>query len=379
MPSSPPLTTLAWTIACVLPLITLTLVLRRRSPALTRRAIVALGGLGALAGLVVVLLERPVLKLMLGAEESSRLPLLVTLGFVGPLEEALKVAAVWPFFRARQLKGPLEGVAAALVVGSVFALVHGGWLLFSGRVPADVQGVLGIALLTTMQALLSSAWGFVLGHSYKRAHPRRSFFPTWIATTAAHGLLIYALSQHSVVGLLLGLPLLLTMLVLAFLARAELIPDAGSSRPRERRRRVVLADVRDALTRRERPLSVGRVAFGTLVNQGVLLMMLVLAIALVHRAGLDLTAVDDVEADAALPLLLLAAGAAVAFPVAGFLIARGSDQPTLIEPVLSAALAIAMLVVLLGVASPPLLAFTLACAPVALSLACAGAWVGAGR
>jgi hypothetical protein len=50
--------------------------------------------------------------------------------------------------------------------------------------------------------------------------------------------------------------------------------------------------------------------------------------------------------------------------------------PTLLEPALAAGLAIIATLVLLGLAAPIAMVFALAFSPVALALACAGAWVG---
>jgi hypothetical protein len=65
-----------------------------------------------------------------------------------------------------------------------------------------------------------------------------------------------------------------------------------------------------------------------------------------------------------------------AFPVSGYLIAKASNLPTLLEPALASGLAIVFMLVLLGLAAPVALVFALAFSPIAWGLACAGAWVG---
>jgi hypothetical protein len=65
-----------------------------------------------------------------------------------------------------------------------------------------------------------------------------------------------------------------------------------------------------------------------------------------------------------------------AFPVSGFLVARASNVPTLLEPALGAALAIASVCAMLGLMAPIALIFAFAFSPVAFGLSCAGAWVG---
>jgi hypothetical protein len=67
-----------------------------------------------------------------------------------------------------------------------------------------------------------------------------------------------------------------------------------------------------------------------------------------------------------------------AFPVSGFLIARASAAESVLEPALSAAVAIAGTLVMLGLAEPVALVFAVAFAPIAFGLACVGAWVGIG-
>jgi hypothetical protein len=75
---------------------------------------------------------------------------------------------------------------------------------------------------------------------------------------------------------------------------------------------------------------------------------------------------------------LLGAGVLVAFPAAGFLVARASGTASVLEPALAAALAIAGTLVMLGLAAPVAVVFALAFAPIGFGLACAGAWVGIG-
>jgi len=52
---------------------------------------------------------------------------------------------------------------------------------------------------------------------------------------------------------------------------------------------------------------------------------------------------------------------------------------SVLEPAIGAALAIAGVLVLLGLAAPLAVVFAVAFAPVAFSLACAGAWIGMDR
>mgnify|MGYP000470466850 CR=1 FL=1 len=111
---------------------------------------------------------------------------------------------------------------------------------------------------------------------------------------------------------------------------------------------------------------------------GVAIGALVAAVLLGGKMGVDFGAVDrDASRAAALaPILLLAAAAVIAFPFAGWLTARASLAQSVLEPAISALLAIGGGVVLLALAAPVAVVIGIACAPVAFGLACAGAWFG---
>jgi len=137
-----------------------------------------------------------------------------------------------------------------------------------------------------------------------------------------------------------------------------------------------------ALSRSERPLMMRWIAYGALVQVGVITACNGAAVLLGHRLGVDFAAVDRGAGSVAgsiAPLFLLGCATLAAFPVAGYLIARASATTTVLEPAIAAALAILGAMVLLGLAAPITVVFALAFAPVAFGLACAGAWVGVSR
>ena len=81
-----------------------------------------------------------------------------------------------------------------------------------------------------------------------------------------------------------------------------------------------------------------------------------------------------------MPLVLLGSCVLLAFPLAGFLIARASRSGlTVLEPALATLTAVAVLLVILALTAPVAVLFTLAVAPVAVGLACGGAWIGLER
>ena len=84
----------------------------------------------------------------------------------------------------------------------------------------------------------------------------------------------------------------------------------------------------------------------------------------------------DAGASALFPLALLATGGLSAFPGAGYLLARASGTSSVLEPALSSALTILLVMVVMGMAEPTSIVFAIAFAPVAFGLGCIGAWMG---
>jgi hypothetical protein len=139
-----------------------------------------------------------------------------------------------------------------------------------------------------------------------------------------------------------------------------------------------IRSLREALRKSERPTSLLWILGGALVMIGVTIGMLVSAVVLGGKLGVDFGAVDRDASQAAaiVPILLLAVAVVAAFPIAGWLTARASAAQSVLEPAISAVIAIGGGVVLLGLAAPVAVVIGLACAPVAFALACAGAWFG---
>src|SRR5205085_1368838 len=134
--------------------------------------------------------------------------------------------------------------------------------------------------------------------------------------------------------------------------------------------------MRDALRRSNGPLVIRWVLFGTIVTIGAMVTGVGIAIGFGFAAHVDFSIVDEHDVTTTAPVAILGAGLLGAFPVSGFLIARASNLPTLLEPALATALAILGTLALLGLAAPVALVFALAFSPVAWGLACVGAWIG---
>jgi fatty acid desaturase len=118
------------------------------------------------------------------------------------------------------------------------------------------------------------------------------------------------------------------------------------------------------------------ILLGALVTLGSMVAGFGASVAFGHSVRVDFSMVDEHEVNAVAPLVLLGVGVLSGFPVSGFLVARASNLPSLLEPALAAALAIMTTLVLLGFAAPVALVFAVAFSPIAFALACAGAWVG---
>ena len=137
-----------------------------------------------------------------------------------------------------------------------------------------------------------------------------------------------------------------------------------------------LRTVGAALRHRDRPLAIGWIGLGTMVTFGAMVAGVAGAVAFGRYANVDFSVVDEQNVSTVAPVALLGSGLLAAFPLSGFLIARASSLPTLIEPALATALAIVLVLVLLGAAAPVALVFAAGLSPIAWGLACLGAWLG---
>ena len=140
-----------------------------------------------------------------------------------------------------------------------------------------------------------------------------------------------------------------------------------------------LSLVTEALNPRDQPLMLRWVVLGAFVNVGLMFALLVAAVAVGHRLGVDFSAADESDMTSAGPLALLGAALLASFPLAGYLVARASSAIGVLEPALAAALALASIVAILALVAPLGVLFALAVAPLAFGLACGGAWIGLER
>jgi hypothetical protein len=362
-------------------------------------AILASLGLGVLSALPALLVERWLSRWFeidpRAQVTGSFAAILTSLLVFAPLEEALEVAAVLPVFRIGWIKGGREGLAFASAVAMGFAAVEGFVYLRSARaegvlVPslAGALVVLRLGLATVARLFSASVWGYLLGRrraegGMELRNANRTFAISWIAAVAVRGLCDHLVFGKGVSALLGAIPLFVGMLFVAYAARSEFSPAVLarggrisflSSLPPP----PSLHAMRAALRRAERPVMPQWIVMGGLVTMGVIITCVVVAVVLGRRFGVDFSVVDEGEVTGAVPLSLIGLGVLVAFPVSGYLVARASGAESVLEPALSAALAIVGTLVMLGLAAPVALVFAVAFAPIAFGLACAGAWLGLG-
>jgi RsiW-degrading membrane proteinase PrsW (M82 family) len=305
-----------------------------------------------------------------------------------PLEQGLKVLAVTPAWRSRYLAAPRDGVlfGAAAAVGFVSA--HDlGFLAAGGFAWLDAARAI---LAAPAHVFFGAAWGYALGREARdrpvKRFGGRVFNATWLFAMLFNGVYDHIVFGRGEAALLATAPMLLAMGLVSLVVGRSLAGRTGAGPRLSIVPRLSLAPpsmgaVRAALWRTERPVMIRWIGIGALVQMGVILAALAGAVALGHRAGVDFAAVDrgDGSAASAAPLILLGSSTLAAFPVAGYLVARASASRGVLEAAIAAVLAIAGVLLLLGLAAPVAVVFAIAFAPVALGLACAGAWMGMSR
>jgi RsiW-degrading membrane proteinase PrsW (M82 family) len=323
--------------------------------------------------------------------------MLFLFGMVAPVREAAKVAACWPAFRSRHFDEPYDGVVYAAVASMGFAAVETALILRAHPVGALWIARTSLALLAHL--FFASTWGYALGRAKRMKHPGPMFPMAWLAATIGHALYAHFVYGRGPSGLIGILPMLLIMGVVSFFAARDLRarsdraergdrpprsdgdvdsgnPLARASMPPSNSAPPSLRAMREALRRADHPLMVRWIIYGAVVTMGAMIAGFAASVAFGNWAHVDFATVDEHDVSTTGPVALLGSGILAAFPVSGFLVARASSLPTLLEPALGTALAITTSLVILGLAAPVAMVFALAFSPIALGLACAGAWVG---
>ncbi|MES1177777.1 MAG: PrsW family glutamic-type intramembrane protease [Myxococcales bacterium] len=346
----------------------------------SRRLTIVMAVGGAFAALFAAYFERAVLAytgLSLDVATSGvGGALLATFLLVAPLEEALKVGVVWPLYRTRRIDGPRLGVCYASAAGAGFAAVNGLMVILlgaGGGVP-----VLRALLSAPAQLFFAGLWGYALGT--RRARRRGHWFSfAWLAATLLHGLYAHIVWGRGPGLLVAVIPLFVFMGIGAWVALRDVAPDSLSQQHSFIPDPPSLHSLREALRPVDHRLMVRWIVIGAFTTLGLMIALLGLAVVLGHRLGVDFSLADESDVRSTGPLILLGAAVLLAFPIAGFLVAKASSAHSVLEPALAAGLALAALVAMLFVTAPIGVLFALAVAPLAFGLACGGAWIGLER
>ena len=342
-----------------------------------------LAGFSVLAGAVVALLALVIERIVLAFTELSfdvrtsgvGSALLASFLLAAPLEEAGKTMVVWPLYRLRRIDGPRLGLCYAVATAAGFAAAMGVGRLVS----APFDGMLSLRVLCSVPAHLffAGVWGYVLGA--RRGQSGSWFAVTWLGSVALQGLYGHIVWGRGPGFLVAVVPLLVFMALGAASVLREVNPDRQTLAKLHLPEPPRLSLVTEALNPRDQPLMLRWVVMGAFVNVGLMFALLVGAVALGHRLGVDFSAADESDMTSAGPLALLGAALLASFPIAGYLVARASSSTGVLEPALGAALALASIVAILALVAPLGVLFALAVAPLAFGLSCGGAWIGLER
>jgi RsiW-degrading membrane proteinase PrsW (M82 family) len=390
------LETLRWVIPAVVPAVLAAVLLYRSN---VRREpvpmVVMTFVLGAVAGAVALYAQATVSRFTGLDVRTSAVgegpALLFLFCLVAPLQEVAKVAAMWPAFLSDQFDEPYDGIVYAGTAAIGFATVESAVVLHTH--PHGTIWIARALLALPAHVFFACLWGYALGRAKQGQKRPTSIFPAaWLLATASHGLYAHFVYGRGPGALVAVVPLLLAMGGVAWVAGRDL-KNRGDRASREWAASVgdsrlsssslarlshppSLKTVRDSLRRTDRPVMLRWILFGALVTFGAMVAGLSASVAVGHWIHVDFSVVDEHDAATTAPLALLGMGLLAGFPVSGFLVARASNVPTLLEPALASAVAITGVWVLLGLMAPVALVFAFAFSPIAFGLSCAGAWVG---
>jgi RsiW-degrading membrane proteinase PrsW (M82 family) len=310
---------------------------------------------------------------------ASKAAIFTTLLLIAPLEEALKLLPVWFRYARHRIDNLSSGVLSALASAAGFAAVETAFIVYADSSTLNVaRALLGIPA----HLFFAAAWGYALGG---RSAARGQWFTVaWLLSTLLHGLYDHIVFGRGAALLVVVLPLLIAMAVTTWSALGEIMQR---SPPSSRRHALLgnipeppsLKDVRKALKRPDRPLLLHWIGIGGLATLGMMLALFAAAVYAGHRLGFDFAITDEGDVRSGVPIIVLGSAVLAAFPMATFLIARSSSATNVLEPVLGAVFAIALLLLVLAMTAPVALVSALTLAPAAFVLACAGAWLGLSR
>lgn len=345
----------------------------------TKRAVLVLLG-GALACGLALFAERWLLgfaEVSLEAKPGRSLSAaLAMMAFVVPLEEALKVAVVWPLYASRRLVTGQVGAIYAVLVAAGFSSVEVVALSLSGG--PDWLLLLRVFFAAPAHLFFAGLWGYMLGGGRRD----RYFGMLWILSALLHGSYDHIVFGRGPALLVIVVPMLALMGIGVF----GLLREQSSSSSSGGRMTAYslfeapsVGSVREVLSRRGRPVMLHWIVIGAFVNLGVTLLFLATSVYLGHRYGVDFSLVDEAGVEGIFPIVLLGSALLAAFPVSAYLIARASGAASVLEPAWATGASIVVVLALFSVTEPTALVIAMGIAPVGFTLACAGAWFGLDR
>lgn len=299
-----------------------------------------------------------------------------------PFEEGFKVAAAGPVWRWRSGRHrPIDALAYASAASLGFVTAHNAVLLYEQ--PLSWIDPVRAFLMAIVGPCIACIWGWALGRNPKAPMGGWLFNLAWFLASIGWAVCFHVLFARGTSGMFAIIPVFIVAGSAAFFGARDLLHRETAKPVAPRKPRISLPSpsirsLREALRKTERPISILWILGGSLVMVGVTIGCLVGAVLLGGKLGVDFGAVDRdaSQASAIVPILLLFVASVLAFPIAGWLTARASAAQSVLEPAMSALLAIAGGVVLLVLAAPVAVVIGIAWAPVAFGLACAGAWFG---
>jgi hypothetical protein len=369
--------------------LTALLALYSRSGGRGTRAIAATFGLGAMAGACShfgLLHAETITGLSLrSVEVGEGGALIFALLVAEPVAEVMKVIAVWPALLSRRILDLRDGVRIAASSSLGFAAVDMSWTFHSH---ATSMWLVRCLFALPGDVFFACAWGAALGLAKAKRWKLPVFPLVFITTVAVHGFYAHLVYGRGPGALIATFPLLAVMF-LAVIWFGQIVSPAHSqtatresgfwsrvSRISEAFPPPSLATVQSALGRQEARVNIPWVVLGTFVYLGTMIVGVGAGVAATKAAHVDLAAANDQSVASAAPLIMLAIGLVVSLPVSGWIISRASARRSRLEPALSAAAALGIFVVALGVIEPVGVVFALAVFPVAWVAACIGAWLG---
>jgi hypothetical protein len=295
--------------------------------------------------------------------------------FCAPLEEGLKALSVWPLYLNRRLVAGQVGAFYAVMAAAGFSAVEviqtslvseGHWL-----------GLVRSAFAAPAHLFFAGAWGYMLGGGRRD----RFFTLLWLAAALLHGVYDHIVFGRGAALLVIVVPMLALMAIGVFgLLREQSNPNSSDRMTAYSLFEAPsVGSVREALSRRGRPVMLHWIVIGSFVNLGVTLTFLAASVYLGHRFGVDFSLVDEAGIEGILPIVILGSALLLAFPVSAYLIARASGAASVLEPAWATGASIVVVLALFSVTEPTALLIAIGIAPVGFTLACAGAWFGLDR